>query len=259
MARQKVEDSDFYMLFRVTPWWVSLLIVGSTYGVLRFIVPVLLGSHSLYDLLFVVYSPYVALLMALYVAFAEAAKYKRRNLLAQQTSLETLRSMTWQESELLVGEAYRRQGYRVEETGGGGADGGVDLILRRDQEATLVQCKRWKQSKIGAPLVRELRGAVARDRAARGIFVTSGTFTAEAVAEAKRQPPIELVDGAGLLEMVKGIQGQQSVTLSAQPSPECPVCHQPMLLREARRGANAGSQFWGCPAYPRCRGTRQLE
>jgi hypothetical protein len=42
----------------------------------------------------------------------------------------SIRRMSWQEFETLVGEAYRRQGYSVEETGGGDADGGVDLILR---------------------------------------------------------------------------------------------------------------------------------
>jgi restriction system protein len=38
--------------------------------------------------------------------------------------------------------------------------------------------------------------------------------------------------------------------------PSCPLCSTPMVVRTARRGANAGSQFWGCPNYPRCRGIR---
>ena len=38
--------------------------------------------------------------------------------------------------------------------------------------------------------------------------------------------------------------------------PACPRCSQPMTLRIARRGPHAGSQFWGCTAYPACRGTR---
>ncbi len=35
--------------------------------------------------------------------------------------------MTWQDFERLVGEAFRQRGYRVAETGRGGADGGVAL------------------------------------------------------------------------------------------------------------------------------------
>jgi restriction system protein len=31
-----------------------------------------------------------------------------------------------------------------------------------------------------------------------------------------------------------------------------------MILRTARRGQNAGNQFWGCSDYPRCNGVRQV-
>ena len=39
--------------------------------------------------------------------------------------------------------------------------------------------------------------------------------------------------------------------------PTCPKCNSDMVLRTARKGPNAGSQFWGCPRFPACRGTRQ--
>ncbi|NLE45216.1 MAG: DUF2726 domain-containing protein [Chloroflexi bacterium] len=35
--------------------------------------------------------------------------------------------------------------------------------------------------------------------------------------------------------------------------PSCPSCGSPMALRTAKRGVNAGQQFWGCTDYPRCR------
>ncbi|MCI5138810.1 MAG: nuclease [Candidatus Electrothrix sp. AR1] len=34
---------------------------------------------------------------------------------------------------------------------------------------------------------------------------------------------------------------------------KCPKCGKPMVLRTAQRGTNAGNQFWGCSAYPKCR------
>ena len=37
--------------------------------------------------------------------------------------------------------------------------------------------------------------------------------------------------------------------------PACPQCGKPMALRTAKNGKNAGSQFWGCTAYPDCKGT----
>lgn len=39
-------------------------------------------------------------------------------------------------------------------------------------------------------------------------------------------------------------------------SPSCPECGAPMELRTAKKGRNAGGQFWGCTQFPECRGTR---
>jgi ssDNA-binding Zn-finger/Zn-ribbon topoisomerase 1 len=39
-------------------------------------------------------------------------------------------------------------------------------------------------------------------------------------------------------------------------SPACPICGKPMVWRTARRGRTVGSQFWGCPSFPACRGAR---
>jgi four helix bundle suffix protein len=36
--------------------------------------------------------------------------------------------------------------------------------------------------------------------------------------------------------------------------PSCPECAKPMVLRTARSGKNVGQQFWGCSAYPDCKG-----
>lgn len=43
------------------------------------------------------------------------------------------------------------------------------------------------------------------------------------------------------------------------PAPACPDCGKGMVLRMARKGARAGSRFWGCVGYPECRGTRRVE
>jgi restriction system protein len=41
--------------------------------------------------------------------------------------------------------------------------------------------------------------------------------------------------------------------------PACPACGKGMVLRTARKGARAGSRFWGCAGYPECLGTRPLD
>ena len=45
---------------------------------------------------------------------------------------------------------------------------------------------------------------------------------------------------------------------SMMGQPNCPNCGKSMVRRTARRGHNAGGQFWGCSAYPGCRGTRPI-
>ena len=42
-------------------------------------------------------------------------------------------------------------------------------------------------------------------------------------------------------------------------APDCPRCGKPMALRTARKGPQAGSQFWGCSGYPGCKGTKALD
>jgi four helix bundle suffix protein len=42
-------------------------------------------------------------------------------------------------------------------------------------------------------------------------------------------------------------------------APVCSVCGKPMTLRTARKGSQAGSQFWGCSGYPECKGTKKLD
>jgi restriction system protein len=54
-------------------------------------------------------------------------------------------------------------------------------------------------------------------------------------------------------------QRQDPATSATTASiPACPQCAQPMVLRTARSGKKPGSQFWGCSAYPACKGVVQL-
>jgi restriction system protein len=182
---------------------------------------------------------------------------------------DVLDGMSWQQFERLVGEAFRLQGYRVMETGGGGADGGVDLVLNKDGEKHLVQCKQWRAFKVGVDVVRELYGVMAAKGAAGGFVVTSGRFTEEAMSFAEGRN-VRLVDGSKLHGMIRQAQGsvrpEQNAAKSEQaakgapPSeaPTCPACAKAMVRRTAKRGANAGGEFWGCTGYPACKGTRAI-
>jgi Topoisomerase DNA binding C4 zinc finger len=41
--------------------------------------------------------------------------------------------------------------------------------------------------------------------------------------------------------------------------PLCPECGSSMEVKRAQRGKHAGSEFWGCSQYPRCKGIVNLD
>jgi restriction system protein len=54
----------------------------------------------------------------------------------------------------------------------------VDLVLQRDGEKHLVQCKQWRATRVSVMVVRELFGVMAATGAVGGFVVTSGRFPA---------------------------------------------------------------------------------
>lgn len=89
-------------------------------------------------------------------------------------------------------------------------DGGIDGVgLYRPSLISFpvyFQCKRYRGS-VGASVVRDFRGAMA-GRGEKGLVITTGTFTREAVAEASRDgaSSVELIDGASLCELLKELR-----------------------------------------------------
>lgn len=92
-------------------------------------------------------------------------------------------------------------------TGDGGLDGyGTLSVNPLVSFKVLFQCKRYSKS-VAPSHVRDFRGAMA-GRADKGIILTTGTFTAEARREASRDgvPPIELIDGEKLVDMLEKLE-----------------------------------------------------
>jgi restriction system protein len=92
-------------------------------------------------------------------------------------------------------------------TGDGGIDGkGIARIHGFMSFHVIFQCKKY-QGAVSAGDIRDFRGAMV-GRADKGLFITTGTFTAAAVKEATRDgaPPIDLVDGEKLAEKLKEFQ-----------------------------------------------------
>lgn len=181
---------------------------------------------------------------------------------AANPSIDALRA---DQRELLIGEIFRRAGYMVELSAAVSLGDSIDLTLRRDSETILVQCKHWKNSRVGEKEIREFHTAMMTNGAPRGIFVTAGNFSREAQDFAAGKD-IELMDRAALEESIGAISrpGEDFCGVSgwieefaAQArifDPECPVCQGSMVIRPSRTG---GSGAWTCRNHPRCPGRRE--
>ena len=259
-------------LTALLPWWGGVMLAGASYGALHLYVsrpmsPVALGETSTFLIQAMTRAlattgqyllPVLFLIAALTSVFR---RRKRRQLLAGVSAApDALNAMSWREFEMLIGEAFRVQGYSVVETGGS-ADGGVDVVLRKDSEKYFVQCKQWRAQTVGVPIVRELYGAMAAHGATGGFVVTSGRFTKPAIEFAEGRN-VTLIDGPQLHAMIQGVSQNSLAAKNAvgpivpAESPACPTCSKPMAMRTARRGPKTGQRFWGCTGYPTCTGTR---
>ncbi|MBW4665523.1 MAG: restriction endonuclease [Chroococcus sp. CMT-3BRIN-NPC107] len=88
--------------------------------------------------------------------------------------------------------------------GDGGIDGvGIARVSGFLSFHVLFQCKRY-QGSITASQIRDFRGAM-QGRTDKGLFITTGTFTRDAIKEATRDgaPPIDLIDGEQLVQRLK--------------------------------------------------------
>lgn len=252
MARR---NSSVFESLAKYPWWVNVILAVVVYVSFKYLIPSIVSQHIFLNA-FTKFAPHLAPLITGLILFAAALSafnaWRKGQLFNNQKDIETLRKLSWREFEYLVGEAYRRKGYNVVETGGGGADGGVDLVLKRGGEKLLVQCKHWKMDKVGVKVVRELYGVVVAENATGGVVVSSGTFTQEAIDFAKGKP-LELLDGTTLQNIIAEVQKGEIQLRNRLSENVCPKCGAKMVLRTAKKGQNSGEKFWGCSAFPKCK------
>ena len=128
----------------------------------------------------------------------------------QDDLLGVLKSMGPDAFERLCQRILRESGFIKVEVSGRSGDGGIDGagVLRVNLLSFHVrfQCKRYSGS-VGAPEVRDFRGAMV-GRADKGLFITTGRFTADAEREAVRDgaPAIDLIDGMDLCDLLKDLR-----------------------------------------------------
>lgn len=126
----------------------------------------------------------------------------------QEELLDVILEMSPSAFERLIQRILRESGFVQVEVTGQSGDGGVDGhgILRLGGLLSfhvIFQAKRWKGA-VGSGQVRDFRRAMV-GRADKGLLITTGAFTKDAIKEASRDgaPAIDLIDGDQLVEKLK--------------------------------------------------------
>ncbi len=130
--------------------------------------------------------------------------------------LENLKQVSPARFEVIVLDVLHRLGYGghrddLQRVGGSG-DGGIDGIISLDKlglEKVYVQAKRW-QNTVGRPELQAFYGALAGQKARRGVFITTSGFTSQARDFARAVEGMVLVDGQRLVNLM--IENEVGVT-----------------------------------------------
>ena len=190
-----------------TPWWIGMLLALVAYLFMRFGFAALMPpgpttqavAEGMAEIAWVFALPFllVAAVSFLRSHFRGIARERRGSLVA-------LRVLPRHRFELLVGEAFGRQGYVVEARGSRAPDGEVDLELWRDGRKSIVVCRHWQAKQIGIAQIRELNDIMRFERGDEAIFLSGGNYTHEAWQYAQGKP-LRLIDGDGLLSLLAGV------------------------------------------------------
>jgi len=277
MARRKQSRIDHLLsLISKLPWWAGVIFALAAYFMLHSLVtrevtavsqPGIMGgavSPVLLNTLATLGQYLLPVIFLLGAAVSAYGRYGREAIpggAATRAEWGALNAMTWRQFETLVGESFRRKGYSVTKTAGG-SDSDFNLVLKRQGQTFLVQCKQWRAIQVGVNTVRELNVVMTAQGANGGFVVTSGLFTEEAQAFA-RNHHIELLDGKALHALIHGVTvpdkaGLGPLNAVTSGAPFCPECQGRMTLRKAKRGKHAGKTYWCCMRYPDCKGRRRI-
>jgi len=139
----------------------------------------------------------------------EEAHQSLRDVLSQDL-LDRIRAATPTFFEFLVVELLVKMGYGgsrkdAGERVGQSGDGGIDGIIKEDRlglDIIYIQAKRWQDS-VGRPEIQKFVGALQGHHARKGVFITTSTFTKDAVEYAgKVDSKVVLIDGHRLADLM---------------------------------------------------------
>ena len=205
-------------------------------------------------------------------------------------------SMPGEQFEEFCADILRGNGYQNVELTPTTGDHGIDILARKDGVKYAIQCKRYSKP-VGNKAIQEAYSGKTIYNADVAVVMTNTDFTSQAIHDAtklnvllwgrdkidslqkskfsydsveeikKLKEKINNNDSGTLgtkKTEIKNIEDGDNInwirTLKNGGKEEiiCPKCGGKLVIRTAKRGANTGSQFYGCSNYPNCKYTRNI-
>lgn len=185
------KNSIFALLLRAR-WWVSVLIAA-------FIA--LLGYAAL-PVPYKLFGAMTSLPFWIIGAIAAWRQFRAPNPAYVEHRLQAFRALSWQQFAAGVEQALLRDGFTVSRLVEHAA---ADFSVVSGVTKGLVACRRWKVPTTGVEPLRELHQAVLADGGHECIYLTTGSFTPNAIDFAAEQK-IRLVHGAALVYLLREIK-----------------------------------------------------
>ena len=179
-------------------------------------------------------------------------------------NVEVYTQMTPREFEDAVAMLFRDLGYEVQQTPFT-RDGGKDAIMVKEGRRSVLECKRYARTGLtGRRDLQILLSAMRDSKAKSAFFVTTGKFASTAIAYAQKNK-ITIFDIDTLPDLIAQARSASSnglphssfppngdCLLPSAIKPGCDSCGARMRLRRSK----GGQPFWGCSAYPNCKGSK---
>lgn len=163
--------------------------------------------------------------------------------------------MSGEEFEEFCANVLRGNGYTNVEVTKASGDHGIDVLATKDGLKYAIQCKRYSKP-VGNKAVQEAYSGKDIYKADVAVVMSNMDFTPQAIEDASKLN-VELWNR----DKIYSLQKKGNVTISESVEKDeyiCPKCGGKLVLRTAKKGANAGSQFYGCSNYPNCWYTKNI-
>lgn len=183
----KLKDDSLFAILLRSPWWVSIAVGGALGAIAVAFLPL-------------EYRVVGAITGVPFFVIGGIALWRHWQAPSASRIADTLvavRAMSWPEFSRAIEDAYRRQGYRVDEV----AEGAANFEISKDGRTALVHCKRWKVARTGVEPLSELHASKEARNAHECIYVAAGEISANARTFAAKHA-ITLVEAAELAKLL---------------------------------------------------------